>query len=197
MLPGGSLQRGVFLASLFMFAVGLLLAATLGKAPVPVQERPTVDAKTSSVPMLGGSPSRDMVNLVDKDVLDDFAVRPKGKEKNVKWAANLGSKAYGGPVIAGGRIFVGTNNDNPRDPKIKGDKGVVMCFRESDGKFLWQIVHDKLPAEAANDWPPRASPRRRASTAIGSTTSATAANWSAHVPATRRPARARSSGPTT
>src|SRR5262249_49596336 len=49
-----------------------------------------------------------------------------------------------GPVIAGGRIFVSTNNGHPRDPKIRGDKGVVMCFRESDGKFLWQAVHDKL-----------------------------------------------------
>src|SRR5262249_11022327 len=51
------------------------------------------------------------------------------------------------------KIFVGTNNSNPRNPKITGDKGVIMCFRESDGKFLWQIVHDKLPAGRVNDWP--------------------------------------------
>src|SRR5262249_42273309 len=30
-------------------------------------------------------------------------------------------------------------------------KGVLMCFRESDGEFLWQIVHDK--AEEENDVP--------------------------------------------
>ena len=58
--------------------------------------------------------------------------------------------AYGGPVVAGGRIFVGTNNDHPPDPSIKGDKGVMMCFNESDGAFLWEIVHDKL-ADAASD----------------------------------------------
>src|SRR6185437_14894831 len=97
----------------------------------------------SPTAMLGGTPARNMVNLVEKNVPVDFAVRPKGKEKNVKWAAPLGSKSYGGPVIAGGRIFICTNNDKPKDPKVKGDKGVVMCFRESDGKFLWQIVHDK------------------------------------------------------
>ena len=56
-----------------------------------------------------------------------------------------------GPVIAGGKIFVGTNNERPRDPSIKGDKGILMCFRESDGKFLWQAVHDKLPNADDND----------------------------------------------
>src|SRR5260370_31120210 len=29
----------------------------------------------------------------------------------------------------------------------------MMCFRESDGQFLWQIVHDKLPDANENDWP--------------------------------------------
>src|SRR4029077_7483832 len=52
-----------------------------------------------------------------------------------------------------GRIFVGTNNNNPRDKKIHGDKGVLMCFRESAGKFLWQAVFDKLEAGRVNDWP--------------------------------------------
>ena len=28
-----------------------------------------------------------------------------------------------------------------------------MAFRESDGQFLWQAVHDKLAAGRANDWP--------------------------------------------
>jgi outer membrane protein assembly factor BamB len=28
-----------------------------------------------------------------------------------------------------------------------------MCFRESDGKFLWQHTNEKLPAGRANDWP--------------------------------------------
>jgi len=63
---------------------------------------------------------------------------------NVLWSAKLGSQTYGGPVVAGGRIFVGTNNDSPRDPKYKGNRGVVMCFNEADGKFLWQLVVPKL-----------------------------------------------------
>jgi outer membrane protein assembly factor BamB len=102
--------------------------------------------------MYGGSVSRDLVNLVEKDIPDKWSVA-KGKEENVKWSAQLGSKAYGGPIVAGGKIFVGTNNGKPRDPAVKGDKGVLMCFKESDGTLIWQAVHDKLPAGRVNDWP--------------------------------------------
>ena len=38
-------------------------------------------------------------------------------KKNVKWVAALGSQSYGNPVVAGGKIFVGTNNEGLRDPK--------------------------------------------------------------------------------
>jgi outer membrane protein assembly factor BamB len=96
----------------------------------------------NSVPMLGGSINRNLANTVEKGIADSWSVA-KGKEKNIKWVARLGGHTYGGVVVARGRVFVGTNNENPRDPAIKGDKGVLMCFRESDGKFLWQIVHDK------------------------------------------------------
>src|SRR5262249_25217113 len=56
-------------------------------------------------------------------------------------------------IIVGGKIFVGTNNDAPRNPAVTGDKGILMCFREADGHFLWQAIHDKLPAGRVNDWP--------------------------------------------
>jgi outer membrane protein assembly factor BamB len=69
---------------------------------------------------------------------------PRAASKNVLWTARLGSQTYGGPVVAGGRIFVGTNNDKPRDPKYSGNRGVLMCFREADGQLLWQLVVPKL-----------------------------------------------------
>jgi outer membrane protein assembly factor BamB len=72
---------------------------------------------------------------------------------NVKWVAALGSTSYGNPVVAGGKVFVGTNNDRPRHPDVEGDKGIVMAFREADGAFLWQMVHDKLETGEVNDWP--------------------------------------------
>jgi outer membrane protein assembly factor BamB len=114
------------------------------------------DAKpvgTHSWPMLGGTPARNMVNTAEKGLPTEWSVK-KGKEQNIKWVANLGTQAWGGPVVSGGKIFVGTNNDPPRNPKIKDDRGILMCFRESDGAFLWQAVHDKLPGgEAGGDYP--------------------------------------------
>ena len=72
---------------------------------------------------------------------------------NIKWVAELGSQSYGNPVIADGKVYVGTNNELLRNPSHKGDRGVVMCFRESDGEFLWQMTHSKLASGRVNDWP--------------------------------------------
>lgn len=103
-------------------------------------------------PLWGGTLQRNPVNLTEKGIARDWISLP-GKEKNIAWSADLGSKAYGGPTIGGGKIFVGTNNNRPRDKDIRGDKGIIMCFEESTGKFLWQLVHDKLEAGRVNDWP--------------------------------------------
>src|SRR5947209_10372485 len=81
-------------------------------------------------PMFGGTIQRNMVNTRETGVPTDWGTE-EGSEKHVKWSAALGSKAYGGPVVADGKVFVGTNNGTPRDPKVKGDKGILMCFRES------------------------------------------------------------------
>eukprot|EP01035_Chromulina_nebulosa_P043598 gene43598-59052_t len=72
--------------------------------------------------------------------------------KNVRWVSKLGSQAYGTPVVAGGRVFVGTNNESPRDPKQVGDRGVLMCFDEKTGEFLWQLVVPKLGSGKVSDW---------------------------------------------
>src|SRR5262249_12056312 len=78
-----------------------------------------------------------------------FLVQPAW---NIKWQAQLGSSSFASPVVAGGLVWVGTNNHHPRDPKVKGDAAVLMCFRESDGKFLWQYVSLRLGARY-QDWP--------------------------------------------
>jgi outer membrane protein assembly factor BamB len=107
------------------------------------------DPGSGDWPMWGGTPDRNMVSGM-KGIPTSWDVSAK---KNVKWVAELGSQTYGNPVVAGGIVFVGTNNEAVRDPEIKGDKGILMAFRESDGAFLWQAVHDKLAAGRANDWP--------------------------------------------
>jgi len=99
--------------------------------------------------MWGGTPDRNMVSNM-KGLPTDWDIKTK---KNVKWVAKLGSQSYGNPVVAGGMVFVGTNNELVRDPKQPGDRGVLMAFRESDGEFLWQHTHVKLESGRANDWP--------------------------------------------
>jgi len=99
--------------------------------------------------MWGGTPDRNMVSNM-KGLPGEWDVATK---KNVKWVAKLGSQSYGNPVVAGGMVFVGTNNELLRDPNQGGDRGVLMAFRESDGEFLWQQTHTKVEAGRANDWP--------------------------------------------
>lgn len=73
--------------------------------------------------------------------------------QNIKWVAKLGSQSYATPIVASGRVLIGTNNDVPRDPKHQGDRGVLMCFDESNGQLAWQLVVPKLEDDPYLDWP--------------------------------------------
>src|SRR5215212_6748911 len=97
-----------------------------------------------SWPLFGGTVQRNLVNLTEKNIPTDWSVKA-GAEKNIKWSVPLGSKAYGGPIVSGGKIYIGTNNNRPRNKEVHGDKGIVMCFNEATGELLWQSIHDKLP----------------------------------------------------
>jgi outer membrane protein assembly factor BamB len=121
-------------------------APTTATAPAT---KPTPEPPPDQWPMWGGTPDRNMFSSM-KGIPTAWDLKSK---KNVKWIAELGSQTYGNPVAANGIVLVGTNNEAVKDPNIKGDKGIVMAFRESDGQFLWQAVHDKLAAGRANDWP--------------------------------------------
>ena len=100
-------------------------------------------------PMWGGTAQRNMTSAMKN--LPEFWDVKNGK--SIKWKVQIGSNSFGNPVVADGKIFLGTNNENPRNPEIEGDNGVLMCFRESDGKFLWQAVTDKLDSGSDNDFP--------------------------------------------
>lgn len=107
------------------------------------------EKKTSDTNNLTFLPVRNPVNTTAKNLLTEWDVT---KGTNVLWTAKLGRTSYGGPVIADGKIFVGTNNERPRDPNKKGDLGVVMCFDQKSGDFLWQATHEKLKS-GDNDFP--------------------------------------------
>jgi outer membrane protein assembly factor BamB len=126
-----------------LFAAPVLLAVLIiatGLVALPAEEKSAPAG--GDWPMFGGTPTRNMVNTAARGIPTEWG--PKKGGKNVKWVADVGNSLYHcvPPAVAGGQIYVPTNNGKPRDPKVKGEKIVLMCFRESDGQFLWQITHD-------------------------------------------------------
>jgi len=73
--------------------------------------------------------------------------------RNVRWVADLGTSTYSTPVVARGRVFIGTNNGQPRDPRHPGDRGVLLCLDERTGRMVWQLVVPKLPHDPYLDCP--------------------------------------------
>jgi outer membrane protein assembly factor BamB len=112
-------------------------------------------------PQWGGTNQRNMANPLVKGLPATFnpGKFKAGTEEvdmattqHVKWAVKLGSQTYGNPVVANGRILVGTNNESPRNQKHIGDRGILYCFEEKTGNFLWQLVVPKLESGKVNDW---------------------------------------------
>ena len=112
-------------------------------------------------PMWGRTPARNMSTGGGPDLTVDFF---PGKfigvsdeidastARNVAWIAKLGSQSYGNVTVSDGRVFVGTNNDSPRDPKYKGDRSVILCLDEKSGDLLWQLNFPKLGTGKVSDW---------------------------------------------
>ena len=75
--------------------------------------------------------------------------------ENIRWYAQLGSQTYGNPVVAGGRVYVGTNNGAGHLDRYPSevDLGCLLCFDEDTGKFLWQHSSEKLITGRVHDWP--------------------------------------------
>src|SRR5438105_15472187 len=109
-----SLRRG--LAALATGAVFAGLLILLNSSARSLDTERAQQAKSQEWPMWAGSLSRNMVNTMEHDIATDWSVQ-EGAQKNIKWVADLGSKAYGGPIIGGGKMFRGTNNEKPRNPK--------------------------------------------------------------------------------
>ena len=125
-----------FIFKLFLFSFALISIAA--------SEESSMD-----IGLFGHSLSRNMVSK-ETNVPDKWDVESK---QNIKWVEKLGSQTYAGPVVAGGKVFIGTNNEGLRNPNLKGDRGVIMAFDSATGKFLWQATSTKLPQGRVNDWP--------------------------------------------
>jgi outer membrane protein assembly factor BamB len=144
------------------FALLIPAVLALSVAPVGVPAAPVPpEPKRTHWAMFGGSPARNMVNLRDRGIPDNFDFETGS---GILWKADLGSRSHTQPVVVGGRVYVGTNNGRPRNPRDARadpqtgevepiDRGILMCFDQRKGKFRWQAVHDKLASGQVNDWP--------------------------------------------
>src|SRR4051812_23027511 len=134
-------SRLVRVVQLSFVVSGCLLSLTAASADDwPVFGR---DQTHNAVSPEKGAPTAWHAKGSAKTVVGDKVTERHADAKNIKWTAQLGSHSLGGPVVSGGLVWVGTNNDYPRDPRDFRarrdgkqepiDKSVLMCFRESDG----------------------------------------------------------------
>ena len=119
----------------------LLSGLVLGPLPSP--------ARASDQPQWGQAWSRNMVSP-EQGLPESFDPQ---SGRNIQWSAELGTETHSSPVVAGGRVYIGTNNGHPRDPAQHGDRGVLMCFEEKTGRFLWQLLFPKRDEDIYFDWP--------------------------------------------
>jgi outer membrane protein assembly factor BamB len=114
-------------------------------------------------PQWGGSPARNNTpegkNIPVEWNIGQFDAKSgrwlSDTAKNVLWAARLGSTSYGTPVVADGKVFCASNNGagwiKRYPPQV--DLGCLLCFRQGDGHFLWQLSREKLAAGRLVDYP--------------------------------------------
>ena len=105
-------------------------------------------SRADDQPQWGQAWSRNMVSN-ERNLPESFDIKAG---QNVKWWAQIGTETHSTPIVARGKVFIGTNNGEPRDQKHQGDRGVCMCFDERDGTFLWQLVVPKRDEDPYYDW---------------------------------------------
>ena len=133
-------------------AGGLVLAALVGIASFAQTAQPGSLPAGHDWPQWGGAdPGRNMVSA-ETNLPDTFDVGKTdgrgglipGSAKNVRWRVSLGSRVYGNPTVAGGKVYVGTTGSGGVSPeRFKGRTtftGRVLCLDEATGKFVWELL---------------------------------------------------------
>ncbi len=145
--------RGAAAQSLWQIAPGVAqshLGPRFDSVRASDEDRKSLHVGSRDWPQWGGSRMRNNTPHGDKiPVAWDIATG-----LNIKWSASVGSQTFGNPAIANGKVFMGTNNGTgylERYP-AEVDLGVLLCFTEETGKFLWQYSSEKLPTGRVNDW---------------------------------------------
>jgi outer membrane protein assembly factor BamB len=110
-------------------------------------------ANAAEWPQWGGSPRRNMASR-ETGIPDTFDPGRKRRDRlgfdpatarNVRFIARLGSENYSAPVIAGGRVYIGTNDEDIDDPRLESTRGgVLLCLDERSGAMVWRLVCPRL-----------------------------------------------------
>src|SRR5882672_9880545 len=103
-----------------------LLCSSLAVPPLHANDWPQWGGQDPGRNMY--SPEKNLPDRFAKETVNakfDFKagteeIDPKSA-KNLKWVAKIGSQSYGNVTVAGGKVYIGTNNENPRDSQHQGD----------------------------------------------------------------------------
>jgi outer membrane protein assembly factor BamB len=123
--------------------VMLLLAAIFASAPT----------RGDDWPQWGGSSLRNL-SSAEKGLPATFHPGKRRRDhlgldpataKNVRWVARIGGENYSSAVVADGRVYIGTNDEEIDDPRYETTEGgVLMCLDEKSGSLIWRLVVPKL-----------------------------------------------------
>jgi outer membrane protein assembly factor BamB len=132
-----------------MFRHGLSRAVLVGF----LVTAPAIAALAEDWPQWGGSNTRNMVSD-EKGLPISFQPGQKRSDGsgidirttcNVRWVAKLGTENYSSPVVADGKVFIGTNDAALDDPRYRpSGGGLLLCLDEATGKRIWQLPVPKL-----------------------------------------------------
>ncbi len=100
-----------------------------------------------------GQPSRNMAASSDlelPDWADCGADNDAGRvdlpsTKNIKWAAELGHRTTGSPVVSRGRVFIGTTWDD-------GKEACFLCLDEETGRRLGSFICPRPDRDNLENW---------------------------------------------
>ena len=137
-------------------ALALLAVVWTGPAAWPASPAPDLESAWTRNPV---SAERGLPDTFDP-----------ASGRHIKWVVPLGTETHATPLVVEGGIFLGTNNNAPRDARHQGDRGVLFCLNEADGALRWRFACDgpleaALAAAGAMPLPPYIARRRPADAA--------------------------------
>ena len=122
------------------WAIGKITGKAIsGSSPAGSEDAPDLTLRRveeNAWAMLGRTPGRD-ARVVDAKL---EAVCDIETGAGIDWQARLGKDAYASPVVAGGRLYIGTDNALAQDSGATIEAGVLRAHDANTGEVLWQDI---------------------------------------------------------